>query len=203
MRPMIGPQTDCQGEQLASPPAGGAARARLLAALLFAAGMAACGGKASTTPQPTPAATPVVSAAPPSTNLVTLTFTNPSGTPSKLSVRVEATEPDRERGLMNVSKLPDDQGDLFVFQDVAPNRDVIVPFWMKDTLIPLSIAFVSADGRVLEEQDMAAQSEALHAPHLPYRYAIEANIGWYFRHGVTPGSTVDLPAALQTPAPSR
>jgi uncharacterized membrane protein (UPF0127 family) len=83
-------------------------------------------------------------------NLVTLQFKSPSGAESDLHVRVEATEADRERGLMGVTNLPQDEGDLFAWPDVAPNEDVRSVFWMKDTPLPLSIAFISADGKVLE-----------------------------------------------------
>jgi uncharacterized membrane protein (UPF0127 family) len=128
-------------------------------------------------------------------NLLRLNFRNAAGSESGLCVRVEGTEQARERGLMSVSKLPDDEGDLFFWPDYG-NQDVVIPFWMKDTLIPLTIAFVSADGKVLEEQDMQAESETLHSPKAPYRFAIEANAGWYAKHKIAPDATVDLPAAL-------
>jgi uncharacterized protein len=127
--------------------------------------------------------------------LIPLHFKSSSGAEAKLCVRVEGTEQAREKGLMNVTKLPDDEGDLFFWPEYG-NQDVVVPFWMKDTLIPLTIAFVSADGRVLESQDMQAQSETLHTPHNPYHFAIEANLGWYAQHKIGTDATVDLPAAL-------
>jgi uncharacterized membrane protein (UPF0127 family) len=172
---------------------------------LAAALLLACGG--SEQPQASqvtaPTITPTTSAdAPLGTNLVPLTFSNSTGAKVKVSVRVEGDEPAREHGLMNISKLPDNLGDLFVWSDVAPNRDVGVPFWMKDTLIPLSLAFISSDGRVLEEQDMQAETTTLHAPHQPYRFALEVNQGWFERNGIVVGSTVDLPAALGGATPS-
>ncbi|HTE84365.1 MAG TPA: DUF192 domain-containing protein [Dehalococcoidia bacterium] len=135
-------------------------------------------------------------------NLVTLTFVSPSGAQAALHVRVEATEPMREQGLMNITSLPEDEGDLFVWQDAFPNQDVYSPFWMKDTKIPLSIAFITADGHVMEEQDMAADTTTYHIPRLPYRFAIEANLGWYDRHSMPAGSQVSLPGSLLPPAPS-
>lgn len=98
---------------------------------------------------------------------------------------------------MGVKRLPSDRGQLFLFQDVAPNRDVLVSFWMKDTPLPLSIAFISADGHVQEMQDMQPESTDLHTPQLPYRYAVEANQGWFARHRITAGSAVNLSAALK------
>jgi uncharacterized membrane protein (UPF0127 family) len=140
--------------------------------------------------------TPADAAHPLGTNLTTLTFVSPTGQQAQLHVRVEATEPLREQGLMNITSLPDDEGDLFVWQDVSPNQDVYSPFWMKDTKIPLSIAFVTADGHIAEEQDMAADTTDYHIPRLPYRFAIEANLGWYQRNGMPAGSQVSLPASL-------
>jgi uncharacterized protein len=127
-------------------------------------------------------------------NLLNLIFTSAAGQ-TVLCVRPEANEQERERGLMNVTKLPDDQGDLFLWPEYG-NQDINIPFWMKDTPLPLSIVFVSADGHVLGEADMQPETDTLHSPPSPYRYAIEANLGWYAKHKITSGSTVDLPAAL-------
>ena len=66
------------------------------------------------------------------------------------------------------------------------------PFWMKDTLIPLSIAFIAADGRILEIQDMAPMTEELHRPAQSYRYALEVNQGFFSRNGVNPGDQVEI-----------
>src|SRR5487761_592432 len=134
-----------------------------------------------------PPATPTILADP---GLPVITFHTNNGGQARLGVEIEATEAARERGLMNVSKLPDDQGQIFIFQDMAPNQDILVSFWMKDTLIPLSIAFISADGHVQEIQDMQAETTDLHTPKQPYRYAVEANFGWYSRHSVIVGSSV-------------
>jgi len=114
----------------------------------------------------------------------------------RLAVEIESNDPERSRGLMAVTSLPADQGQLFIFQDIAPNQDVRIGFWMKDTLVPLSIAFVGADGKVHEIQDMQPESLDVHMAAQPYRYAVEANQGWFARHGVTAGSTVDLSATL-------
>jgi uncharacterized protein len=174
-------------------------RIGLAAGALVAAIMLACGGGSdqSLPAVPTLAATPSADA-PLGTNLVPLTFTTASGANVQVSVRVEANDAARAHGLMNVSKLPDNLGDLFMWSDVAPNQDVGAAFWMQDTLIPLSLAFISSDGHVLEEQDMEAETTTLHQPHEPYRFALEVNQGWFDRNGIKVGDTVNLPGALQT-----
>jgi len=163
-----------------------------VALLVLAALLAACGSNGTTADT---GICPGAETSPIGPKLVALNFKSASGRTATLCVRAEGTEQARERGLMNVSKLPDDEGDLFFWPDYG-NQDVVVPFWMKDTVIPLTIAFVSADGKVQEEQDMQAQTETLHPPAAPYRFAIEANLGWYAKHQIAPDSTVDLPAAL-------
>jgi uncharacterized membrane protein (UPF0127 family) len=152
--------------------------------------VAGCGGPKGGHVSPTATVSPLGG------NLVTLRFKSPSGAEAELHVRVEANDADREHGLMGVTNLPEDEGDLFAWPDVAPNSDVLAPFWMKDTPIPLSIAFISADGRIQEIQDMQPETQTLHQPARPYRYAVEANEGWYERHDLPPGSTVNLPGAL-------
>jgi uncharacterized protein len=174
--------------------------------LIFALSLlaAACGATApkpasgGANPPITPP-TPADASHPLGTNLLTLSFVGPTGSTAQLHVRVEATEPMREQGLMNIASLPDDEGDLFTWQDVSPNQDTYSPFWMKDTKIPLSIAFVTADGHIAEVQNMQAETTDYHIPRLPYRFAIEANLGWFDRNGMPPGSQVNLPAALLSP----
>lgn len=85
-------------------------------------------------------------------------------------------------------ELPEDRGMLFVFE-----YDTTSGFWMKDTLIPLTVAFVAADGRVIDVQDMEPLSEETHFPPGPYRYAVEANQGWFQRNQIFPGSRMELP----------
>ena len=76
---------------------------------------------------------------------------------------------------------------LFVFPE-----DTQVPFWMKDTLIPLSIAFISAAGSIVEIQDMQPQTENLHYPAKLYRYAIEANQGYFRSNRIVAGDRVEF-----------
>lgn len=103
--------------------------------------------------------------------------------------RVElAVEPSQwSVGLMNRPSLPENAGMLFVFP-----TDTTTPFWMQNTLIPLSIAFVAADGGIVDLQDMEPQTTVLHYPRAPYRSALEVNQGSFRRRGVAVGDRVVL-----------
>jgi len=99
-----------------------------------------------------------------------------------LVAEVAADGRGRDRGLMFRRELPENAAMLFVFaSDVRPS------FWMKDTFIPLSLAFVDASQHVLEIQELEPFSLAGHSPATPVRYAIEANAGWFARHDVGVG----------------
>jgi uncharacterized membrane protein (UPF0127 family) len=105
-----------------------------------------------------------------------------SGSDRVLHVRVADTDDERRRGLMGVDSLGPDRGMLFVFGEPTTGG-----FWMKDTLIPLSIAFV-ADGDIVAIEEMtpctAEPCPTWDAGGAPYTMAIEANEGWFGRHGV-------------------
>lgn len=116
------------------------------------------------------------------------------GKVSEVKVDLATTPADRGRGLMQRPSMPDDAGMLFVFPADTDN-----PFWMKDTLIPLSIAWIAADGTIVDIQDMQPQSTDLHQPRARYRYALEVNQGYFARAGVKPGDRVELPSL---PAPA-
>ena len=106
-----------------------------------------------------------------------------------MTVRLEVADTPESRaiGLSHRPSLPAGDGMLFVF----PSDDR-APFWMKDTLIPLSIAFISSDGRILDIQDMQQMTEDLHRPAQPYRYALEVNQGFFKNSGVKAGDRVEL-----------
>ncbi len=88
--------------------------------------------------------------------------------------------------------LPDDAGMLFVFPE-----DTRTSFWMKDTFIPLTIAFLAADGRILAVVDGKPLDETPLDPGVTYRYALEVNQGWFGRRGLEPlAARVELPPAL-------
>lgn len=109
-----------------------------------------------------------------------------------LTVELAATPRARHCGLSHRDKLPAQRGMLFVFP--APVR---VPFWMKDTRIALSIAFLDRDGRILALADMTPlDTSRVHHPAMPYHYALEVNRGWFAQHDVDVGDQVhfELPA---------
>jgi len=98
-------------------------------------------------------------------------------------LELAVTAEQQSRGLMFRPSLPEDQGMLFKF-----NQRTNGAFWMRNTLIPLSIAYIEDDGTVLDIQDMQPQSDDPHYPARPYWYALEVNQGWFDRNGVAPGN---------------
>ncbi|HXK24905.1 MAG TPA: DUF192 domain-containing protein [Myxococcota bacterium] len=102
-----------------------------------------------------------------------------------MTVEVAATSASRGRGLMFRSELPEDRGMLFVFPE-----EKVLEFWMRNTDIPLSIAFADASGRIVQIADMEPRSEALVSSGAPARYALEVNRGWYAKHGVGRGDSL-------------
>lgn len=104
------------------------------------------------------------------------------------TLRVElADSPETRRiGLMNRRSLGEDHGMLFVFDTPGPQA-----MWMKNTLVPLSVAFVRADGIIANIEDMAPQTEDAHASDGPVLYAIETNRGWFARHRIRAGDRVE------------
>ncbi len=109
----------------------------------------------------------------------------------ELTVELAQTAAERSRGLMGREELPDNRGMLFVFP-----QDTETAFWMKNTLIPLSIAFIAEDGAILDVQDMEALSEELHRSPQPYRYALEVNQDWFREHGFEMGDRVEIPDSV-------
>jgi uncharacterized membrane protein (UPF0127 family) len=103
-----------------------------------------------------------------------------------LTVEIAATPETMARGLMYREHMPDDHGMLFIWP-----ADQVVAMWMKNTLLPLSVAFIDADFRVLNIADMEPHSRQVHPSQGPARYALELNQGWFARHGVGAGSRID------------
>ena len=130
--------------------------------------------------------------APPPLPVVALTVADAEGRAvASLSAEVAATPEQRQRGLMFRQSLGEDAAMLFVYPAETEGA-----FWMKDTPIPLTIAFLAADGRVLELIDGAPFDETLLRPATPYRYALEVNAGWFARRGLAAGARVVLPPNL-------
>jgi hypothetical protein len=167
-----------------------------LGLIIVVALAAACGDDSTETASPTTeTASPITGTASPITETVgpfteTLHFTR-AGHDVTLNVVVADDLEERVQGLMNVPSLPDDAGMLFVWPE-----DTLSGFWMKDTLIPLSIAFVTAGGVIIDIQDMVPLSEELISAPQPYRYAVEVNQGWFADNDVRVDDLVQLPVGV-------
>lgn len=115
------------------------------------------------------------------------------GLRATLQVEIVASVETRSKGLMFRKSLPKDAGMLFVFE--ADGRG---GFWMKNTLIPLSIGFIDSRWRLLEILDMRVAPDpangpfTIYEPSAPYRYALEVNQGYFNRKGITPGARLEL-----------
>jgi hypothetical protein len=106
-------------------------------------------------------------------------------------MRVEVADDgeERSRGLMFRDSLGADEGMLFVYPVEAPRS-----FWMKDTRIPLSIAYLASDGTIVSMADMRPMSERGTPSDQPAMYALEVNQGWFGKRGIAVGDRVqDLP----------
>lgn len=117
----------------------------------------------------------------------TVTF---DGTDAPLYVEIADSPGERSRGLMGVESMPANEGMAFIFDE-----PVLSPFWMKDTLFPLSIAFVDQENRVIGVRDMQpceADPCPTYGVDEPYVLAIEANLGWFDDHGIGAGDRADL-----------
>ena len=100
---------------------------------------------------------------------------------------IARTDAQREQGLMFRKELNDGNGMLFIFE-----RDQILSFWMKNTFIPLSIAYISHDGRILEIYDMEPESLEPVRSSRSARYALEVPQNWFDRAGIRIGDRLDL-----------
>lgn len=109
-----------------------------------------------------------------------------------LTVELAATPTARACGLSHRDDLPENHGMLFIFPDVRPRT-----FWMKDTLIALSIAFLDDAGKILSIQNMTPMqtAEQYHSSG-PVKYALEVNQGWFTRHGLDVGDRVAMELPL-------
>lgn len=117
----------------------------------------------------------------------TLTLCKADGT--ELSVKAElAVKPeDRNFGFMERKNIPDGTGMLFVFE-----YDQILSFWMKNTPTPLSIAFITKDGKIKDIFDMQPFSTASKTSTAYVRYALEVPQGWYKKNGIKTGDVLKI-----------
>jgi uncharacterized membrane protein (UPF0127 family) len=100
-----------------------------------------------------------------------------------ISAEVASTEAQRMVGLMHRRMMGENQGMLFVYDWPAPQC-----FWMRNTLLPLTIAFIEDDGRIVNLADMQPRTDDSHCAARPVRYALEMNQGWFARRGLKAGS---------------
>ncbi|HLJ65927.1 MAG TPA: DUF192 domain-containing protein [Chloroflexota bacterium] len=121
------------------------------------------------------------------------TFRTAGGDIVLLRLEVAASPAARAQGLMDRASLDRDSGMVFIWP-----QPVLESFWMENTKIPLSIAFLGPNGRIHEIQDMQPETTDLHAPATTFQYAIEVNIGYFAANGIG----VDSVASLNIPAGS-
>jgi uncharacterized protein len=105
-----------------------------------------------------------------------------------VKAEIADTPDERNKGLMFRKKLPDGKGMLFVFE-----YDHVLSFWMQNTYIPLSIAFITHDGKIIDIKDMYPNDTSSVLSSRSARYALEAPQGWFSRAGVREGDTVKIP----------
>ena len=103
--------------------------------------------------------------------------------------RIEAelayTNETRAQGLMHRTAMPPNHGMIFIFTEQARHC-----MWMRNTLMPLSVAFVDARGGIINIAEMQPHSEQNHCAEKPARYALEMNSGWFKSRGIKPGAAI-------------
>ena len=103
-----------------------------------------------------------------------------------IRAEVAATEAERQQGLMHREKLGPNEGMVFLFGAPAT-----VCMWMKNTYVPLSVAFIDEHGKIVNIEDMQPQTTDSHCAKKPIRYALEMNQGWFRQKNIKPGSTIE------------
>lgn len=201
-------------------------RHNLLATLVAALLLTACGGPDQTAQQPTqvvvatqpqqattPTRTPWVPptalagtslpgavatlTAAPSLTRANIAITNKAGDTTQMEVEIADTDATRQIGLMHRAQMDPDAGMLFAWPE-----DTTGGFWMRNTILPLSIAFIAADGTIAHIADMQPLDETTVGPSGPYRYALETNQGFFRAHSIEVGDKVTLPGAQSAVIPN-
>ena len=116
----------------------------------------------------------------PQTNLQRITL---SAGMHQIDTQVAATPEQHAIGLMHRKEMPQHEGMLFVFPN--PSKQC---FWMKNTLLPLTAAFVADDGTIVNLEDMKPQTTDSHCSATPVRYVLEMNQGWFAKKGIKAGA---------------
>lgn len=101
------------------------------------------------------------------------------------NIKAEVAQSPQEHqiGLMNRTSMPANEGMLFIFEQPSQHC-----FWMKNTLIPLAIAFVDDDGSIVNLDEMKPQTLKTHCSTKPVRFVLEMNAGWFTKRGIQAGS---------------
>lgn len=102
-----------------------------------------------------------------------------------IRAQLAVTPEQRQIGLMHRREMPANEGMLFVFEEPQPQC-----FWMRNTLLPLTIAFLADDGTVVNLADMKPLDETSHCSAKPVRYALEMNQGWFAKRGIQAGARI-------------
>jgi uncharacterized membrane protein (UPF0127 family) len=112
----------------------------------------------------------------------------------KLTAEVAANDPQRMQGLMYRRMMPENRGMLFVFEEESKHA-----MWMKNTFLPLSVAFIDSKGVIANIEDMKPHTEDVHPAVRPVRYALEMNLGWFVKRGIKAGAKIE--GLEKAPAP--
>ncbi len=105
----------------------------------------------------------------------------------EIRVEIAADADERQQGLMFRESLEENQGMLFVYPEQRT-----LGFWMKNTLIPLDIAYIDREGRIVDIQQMEPQTTETHNSAAPAMYALEMNQGWFEANGIRVGDLVEF-----------
>ena len=105
-----------------------------------------------------------------------------------IDAQVALTPEQRQIGLMFRKDMPQHEGMIFVFEETSQQC-----FWMKNTLLPLTAAFVADDGTIVNMADMKPQTTDSHCSIQPVRYVLEMNQGWFVKKGIKTGSKLGGP----------
>ena len=103
----------------------------------------------------------------------------------RIQAEIADTPKAREVGLMNRTSMPTNSGMLFIFEQKAGHC-----FWMNNTKIPLSIAFIADDGKIVNIEEMQAETTNNHCPKVAVRYALEMNRQWFSERVIIPGTVI-------------
>jgi uncharacterized membrane protein (UPF0127 family) len=106
----------------------------------------------------------------------------------RIDAQVAATPEQRQTGLMHRKEMPQHEGMIFVFEQ--PTKQC---FWMKNTPLPLSAAFIADDGTIVNIEEMKPLLLDAHCSTQPVRYVLEMNKGWFAKKGLKPGSKLQGP----------